>query len=170
MKMRSLMTLSLLAGVLAAPAGAKAAQSSAVQSANALTNITNGLAITRTRDLDFASIVAGGAAGTVVVSPANGKTFTGPLTFGNGLTSNASFNVTHPGGTFGTIYGVLLPATVTISNGSSSMVVDTFTSTATLVTLFPILVRLDVGATLHVAAAQPVGFYTGTFNVTVTEQ
>ena len=170
MKMRTLIGLSLLVGVLIPPTGAKAAQNSATRSANARTNITNGIAVAKTKDLDFASIIAGGAAGTVVVSPANVKTFTGPLTFGNGVTSNASFNVTHPGGTFGTMYGVILPATINITSSTSSMVVDTFDWTPTLVSLFPILVRVDVGATLHVGPAQPVGTYIGTFNITITEQ
>jgi hypothetical protein len=170
LKMRTFMSRCLLAGLLLAPAGAKAAQSKATRSASALTNVTNGIAVARTKDLDFANIVAGGAAGTVVVSPANVKTFTGPLTFGNGLTSNASFNVTHPGGTFGLIYGVVLPTSINITRGASSMVVDNFNYDATLVDLFPILVRVDVGATLHVGAAQPVGTYNGTFNVTITEQ
>ena len=170
MKMRTLIGLTLLSGVLIAPAGAKAAQNSATRSANALTNITNGIAVARIKDLDFASIVPGGAGGTVVVSPTNVKTFTGPLTFGNGVSSNASFNVTHPGGTFGTMYGVVLPATMNITSGANSMVVDTFAWTPPIVSLFPILVRVDVGATLHVGAAQPVGTYIGTFNITITEQ
>jgi len=170
MKMRTLIVLSLLGCLLGAPAGVKAAQNSATRAASAFTNVTNGIAVARTQDLDFASIVPGGAAGTVVVSPANVNTFTGPLTFGNGVTSNASFNVTHPGGTFGTLYGIVLPASINITRGASSMVVDTFNWTPTIVRLFPILVRVDVGATLHVGAAQPVGTYSGTFNLTVTEQ
>jgi hypothetical protein len=170
MKMRTLISLCLPAVLLLAPAGAKAAQSSATRAANAVTNVTNGIAVTRTADLNFASIVPGAAAGTVVVSPTNVKTFTGPLTFGNGVTSNASFNVTHPGGTFGTMYGIVLPATINITSGTHSMVVDTFDWTPTIVSIFPILVRVDVGATLHVGAAQAVGTYVGTFNITVTEQ
>jgi len=64
----------------------------------------------------------------------------------------------------------MMTATMNITSGTNSMVVDTFNWTPTIVSLFPILVRVDVGATLHVGAAQPVGTYVGTFNITVTEQ
>lgn len=165
----SLRSLVVLAAILVAPLGARAGQSTATKSANALTNVTNGLAIAKVKDLDFATIVASGAPGTVVVSPANVRTFTGPLTFGNGSASNASFNVTHPGGTFGSVYNVVLPASINIASGANTMVVDTFTWTYAWVSFIPILVRVDVGATLHVGALQPVGTYTGTFNVTITE-
>jgi spore coat protein U-like protein len=164
-----LKTLVILAALGMAPV-AMAAQNSATKSATASTNITSGIAIAKTKDLNFATIVPGAAVGTVTVSTTNVRTFTGPLTFGNGATSNASFNVTHPGGTFGSTYGLVLPASVTITSGSNSMVVDNFTWGYFWVSFIPILVQVDVGATLHVGASQPVGTYTGTFNVTVTEQ
>ena len=169
--MRTLISLCLLAGLLIAPAGAMAARSSATRSASVLTNVTTGIAVAKTKDLDFGTIIPGAAAGTVLISPADVRTFTGPLTFINGLTSNASVNVTHPGGTYGRDYGVLLPpGSINITKGASSMVVDNFNWDYALVSFVPILVRVDVGATLHVGAAQPVGTYIGTFNITITEQ
>ena len=170
MSSQILTSLVVLGSLLVAPLAATAGQSSAPGSANAGANVTNGIAVVKTKDLDFATIIPAGAAGTVIVSPANARTFTGPLTFGNGLISNASVNVTHPGGTFGSTYNVVLPASININNGPNSMVVDTFTWTYAWVSFIPILVRVDVGATLHVGAAQPVGTYSGTFSITITEQ
>ena len=169
MSSRTLKTLVTVAALLVASL-ATAAQNTAIKSAGAAVNVTSGIAIAKTKDLNFATIVPGAALGTVTVSTTNVRTFTGPLTFGNGTTSNASFNVTHPGGTFGSTYGLVLPASVTITSGANSMVVDNFTWGYFWVSFFPILVQVDVGATLHVGASQPVGTYSGTFNVTVTEQ
>jgi Domain of unknown function (DUF4402) len=171
MSSRILTSLLVLAGLLLAPMTATAGPSTATRSASVSTRMTNGLAVIKTKDLDFGSIIPGAAAGTVTVSPANVRAFTGPLVFGNGVTSNASINVTHPGGTYGSTYGVVLPGSININSGASSMVIDNFIWTDTWLNFFPpFLVRLDVGATLHVGAAQPVGTYSGTFNITITEQ
>jgi len=170
MSSRILTSLVVLAGLFLMPLTATAAKSSATRSASATVNVTNGIAVAKTKDLDFGTIIPGGAAGTVTVSTANVRSFTGLLTFINGLTSSASINVTHPGGTFGSTYGVVLPGSINITSGANTMVVDNFNWDYAWVSFFPILVRVDVGATLHVGAAQPVGTYTGTFNVTITEQ
>jgi hypothetical protein len=163
MTTRTFITLIALAGLLATPLAATAGQSSATRSANASVNVTSGLSLSKTQDLDFASIIPGATPGTVVVSPANVRTFTGPLTFGNGPTSNASFNVTSTG--LG--WSIVLPSSVTITGGASSMVVDNFNATQHWINA-PTLSGIDIGATLHIGATQPVGTYAGTFDVTVT--
>ena len=126
----------------------------------AITLVNNG-------GLNFGKVLPYGSAGIVFVSPS-----------GVGSTSNAfisdatnvrasSWAVT---GIPGAPFAVTLPTSVTISNGTENMTVNSFSRSG------PGQMTLDaagnnnftVGAWLRVGANQPVGVYTGTFNVTVS--
>ena len=83
-----------------------------------------------------------------------------------GTVSAAQFTVT---GANSTTYAITLPGLTPLNSGGNSMNIDAFLTdigaTGTLSgsgsqTFF-------VGSTLHVAAAQPAGTYTGSFSVTV---
>jgi len=139
--------------------------------ANAITGsasetIAAPISISETTGLSFGSITAGATAGTVVVSPAGGATYTGVSNFGGG-TSAAAFNVA---GAANTAYSVTVDTTASLSDGVNSMSVTgiatnlaggsgTLSATGTAV--------VNVGATLNVAANQAAGAYSGTYNITV---
>lgn len=125
------------------------------------------IGITKTADLQFGKFTRS-SAGTVIVTPAGTRSSTGGVTpFGGGV-SAAAFDVS---GTPLTVYTITLPASASISDGAShSMAVDTFASTPSGTGSFGAggHQTLQVGGTLHVAANQATGSYTGTFDVTVT--
>lgn len=145
------------------------AQTSATATANATARVLTPITITKLTDLNFGSLVAGPAAGTVVVDPASARTATGGVSLVNSAFTAAQFNVT---GEPSTAYTITLPNAIAIThtvNNALSMTVNTFTSnpsgTGTLSAAGA--QQLNVGATLNVAANQGSGLYTGTFNVTV---
>lgn len=146
-------------------AGATHVSRAASDTANAIADIVVAIAISKTVDLDFASIVASGSADTVVVSPGGARTCGGTLTC-TGTVAAASFDVT---GGNNLTYSISLPASTVINAGAPTMTVDTFTSspspTGTLSGAGT--ETLTVGATLQVGASQATGSYTGTFTVTV---
>lgn len=150
--------------VLALASSAMAQQNSDSASSSAAAEIVSAIAIVNDAGLHFGDVVAGGTAGTVVLSVAGARSVTGGVTLGNGGAAQAAqFTVT---GDSGATYAVTLPASTTISAGANSMVVNTFTQNA-VGTLTGGTEVFNVGATLNVGVSQPSGSYTGTFNVTV---
>jgi hypothetical protein len=150
------------------------AQATATATANAFATVIEALSIITVRDLDFGDIIAASSPGTVVITPVNGAGNPGIVTptlvthLGNH--HQAEFEVF--GEPFRNVV-MTLPATgITISSNSNSMLVDTFTQAGA--SIFPIPADgsfgFGVGATLHVGANQPTGFYTGTFDMTVSYQ
>ena len=155
--------LTLIAVSLSATAFA---QSSATATANATAKILTPIAIAKLTDLNFGTLVSGPAPGTVIVDPAGTRTASGGVSLVSSSPTAAQFNVTGQGST---AYTIAVPGSISITNGTDTMVVNTFTSnpsgTGTLSALGA--QQLNVGATLNVAASQASGNYTGTFNVTV---
>lgn len=164
---RTFVVLAVLVAFAAPAAFAQFNTSSA--NANAAAKIIQPISISKTTDLNFASVVPSGSTGTVVVTAAGGRSATGGATLGSstGLTQ-AVFSVTgEPSAT----YTITLPSSISISDGAShSMTVDTFTSDVASPATFPGAgsQALNVGATLNVGISQVAGSYTGTFSVTVT--
>lgn len=112
--------------------------------------------------------------GTVTVSPAGMRTSTGGLLLMSSTPAAASFtwSDTSPANA-NKICLIGLPAdgTVTLTSGTASMPVNTFTSTPSGSS--PMTggsLQFTVGATLVVGANQPSGNYSGTFSVTITYQ
>lgn len=145
------------------------AQSQASMTANATATIVTGLSCAHgtNSDLAFGKIIASNQAGTVVVSPASARSYTGGAILTTGLAVTAAeFVLT---GQASTAVTVTLPSSaVTITSGSNTMSVTTFTSDAGS---SPALssggaLTVKVGGTLSVAANQAAGSYTGTFDVT----
>ncbi len=128
--------------------------------------------ITRTADLSFGAFTAG-SGGTVAVAASGLRTRTGGVILVNqgGSASAAQFNVS---GTGGAVVILTLPAdgTVTLSDGSHTMALNTFVSSPVgLGTLSGGgTLSFSVGATLSVGASQPPGSYSGVFSVTVVYQ
>ena len=144
------------------------AQSTATASATA--TILTPIAITKDVDMNFGNLAASGTSGTVVLTPAGGRSATGGVTLlPAGTITAASFTVT---GIAGTTYSIALPASATINSGVNTMTVDFFNSTPTVLaggTLTGGTETLLVGATLNVGVAQVAGVYTTAtdFDVTV---
>ena len=125
-------------------------------------SIVTPISITKTVDMNFGNVAVNGNAGTVVLTPGGARSRTGgvtlPATAGN--VTAASFTV---GGVAGYTYTILLPSSdLTITDGTNSMIVNSFISSPTPIgTLGSDGTQiLTVGATLNVGASQPAGNYT----------
>ncbi|MDH4472188.1 MAG: DUF4402 domain-containing protein, partial [Fluviicola sp.] len=142
------------------------AQSTA--SADASARIVSPLQITKTADLKFGNIAAGPAAGTVDMAITDVRSATGGVTLisaGN-VSNAAAFDIIgYPDATF----TISLPSTILIASGANDMQVDNFVSSLGATSALDAQGEsaLKVGATLNVDANQPVGLYTGSFDVTV---
>ena len=166
--MKRLTTLALAVIGLTLGSSAFAQSNSASTSANATARIVTPIAIAKTSDMNFGDVVAGGSAGTVVLTTAGVRSATGGTTLGNaGATAAAAFNVTGQGSA---TYSISLPASTTVTSGGNTMTVNAFASNPSGTGALSAggSQALTVGATLNVGASQATGTYTGTFNVTVT--
>jgi Domain of unknown function (DUF4402) len=146
-------------------------QNSAAGTASASANVTSGVTLSKTTDLDFGDVISGAAAGTVVVDTTGARTSGGSASLGSGATvAAASFDV-NKAGAGNPHFSVSLPVSTTITSGANTMTVDTFVHNATAVPPYEkVPFTLNVGATLHVGANQPSGTYSGTFLVTITQE
>jgi hypothetical protein len=143
------------------------AQNTASASFLASANIVSPIAIVNNGPMSFGDVVPGTSAGSVVLAAAGGRTPSGVTLGGSTSWSAATFTVT---GAPNYAYSIGLPGSVTINSGGNSMTVASFTSNPTGPGNLGSggTQALAVGATLSVGASQAVGFYTGSFNVTVT--
>ncbi len=153
---------------------AQSASTSASGSATILTPIS----IANTVGLNFGSMTPGTAGGTCVLSTnAAARTKTGDVILLTTLATaaNAHFTV---GGEAGAAYTITLPSSLTVTHATipaQTMTADNFlayitsiSAEGTIGTLTGGADSFDVGATLHVGAAQVNGVYNGSFNVSVT--
>lgn len=164
---RKLTTLITIIGFVVVITPSTEAQA-ATTSADASATIVTPLAIVKVTDLLFGKLTAGGAGGTITMTPAGVRTAGGGVTlFTQGNISNAASFTVNGEGTL--TYAITLPPSdVTLISGSDSMTVNTFSSDPSGTgTLAAGTQTLSVGATLNVAANQPAGNYTGNFNVIV---
>jgi hypothetical protein len=132
--------------------------------ANASATVIAAIAVSKTADMNFGSVVPTASAGTVALSTAGAVTSTLTTT---GAHSAAAFNVT---GGANEAYSIALPSSASLSDGAShTMTVNTFTSSAGASSTLngSGTSSFTVGATLQVGANQVAGAYTGTFQVTV---
>lgn len=154
-----------LLGLLFSPS----ALAQATASANASATIVTPISISKNTDMNFGNVATNGAVGTVVLSPAGGRTHTGGVTLpaATGTVTAASFTVQGSGSY---TYAITLPSSVIITSGSDQMTVNTFTSTpASTGTLSSGSQTITIGATLNLIASQAEGSYTSAtpFPVTV---
>ncbi len=157
----------ILAGALII-VGCSSSFAQATASADASARIVSPLQITKTADLKFGNIAAGPSAGTVDMSVTDVRTAAGGVTLiaaGN-VSNAAAFDIVgYPDASF----TISLPASILITSGANDMLVDNFISSlgATSALDAQGAAALKVGASLNVGANQPVGLYTGAFDVTV---
>jgi hypothetical protein len=126
--------------------------------------------LTNTRSLDFGKFVAG-TGGTVVVGTGGARSGTGGVILLNSPSAGAaSFAVGTSGGgkPLKTVtFSLPSDSAVRLTSGSNSMAVTAFVSSppagsANSINSTP---TVSVGATLHVAANQPAGTYSGSFSL-----
>jgi hypothetical protein len=137
----------------------------ATATANASATIITPLSITKTLDLSFGNISVGAlAGGTIALTAANARTATGTCSFQLlPVSTVATFDIT---GAPGANLLVTLPASSTISNGAVTMTIDNYAHDAPA-TIVGGALTFHVGGILNVNAAQAIGAYTGTFDVTI---
>ncbi len=165
--MKRLTTFASAAALMWLAAGAMSAQSSATQSATATARVLAKIQLTKNTDLNFGDLVAGGSAGTVVVSTTGTRTSTGGVTLAVGTVTQAGFTVV---GEPNKTYTITVPASVTLNGpGGNTMAVNGFVLNPTSPATLPAggSAPLNIGATLNVAANQVTGSYSNTFNVVV---
>lgn len=153
-----------LLGLLFAPS----AFAQATATANASATIVTPISISKNTDMNFGNIATNGTVGTVVLSPASARTFTGGVTLpaATGTVTAASFTVEGSGSY---TYAITLPSSVIITSGSDQMTVNNFTSTpATTGTLSSGSQTITIGATLNLIASQAEGAYTSATPFAVT--
>jgi hypothetical protein len=149
--------------------GAQAAtQDNAQVSATILTSLSVAV---RTGDdtLDFASISPGAAAGVVTVAAADGSRTCDPAVICTGTTNAPTFDITGAPGA--TVYIRFDNTSVTLQDAAS----DTMTADSFVTDQASDTTTLDasgqkafaVGGSLHVAAGQAAGSYTGQLGVNV---
>jgi Mat/Ecp fimbriae major subunit len=173
--MTKFMTRAAMGAALAAAAltaGTAHAQDSATATASA--NILQSITVTNSAPLDFGTIVPGGAASTVEVTPGSG-TVAATRVCGTGLTCSGTFTraVFDVTGTHAALVDVTGDSSVVIQNAAG----DTMNVALSYSTTSMTLVRATaastptgafyVGGTLDVAANQAAGAYSEVFNVTV---
>ena len=164
---KKLATLASAAAMIWLAAGAARAQSSATQSTTVSARVLAKIQLVKNSDLNFGDLVAGAAAGTVVVSNAGARSATGGVTLAVGTVSAATFTVT---GEPSKSYTITVPASVTLNGpAGATMLVNAFSlNPASPATLSAGGTQnLGIGATLNVGANQVTGSYTNTFNVIV---
>lgn len=153
-----------LVGTVAAASLAATGANAATATADAKAQILQQVTVTKNADLDYATIVTGAAASTVVVSPLGVRTCGLGLVC-TGTATAADFSVA---GTVGQVATVSVPASVSLTSGANSMSSTLLSSAATLT--LALTNNFTVGGTLSVGANQPDGAYVGNFTVTVNYQ
>ncbi|WP_424244258.1 hypothetical protein Dip510_001460 [Elusimicrobium posterum] len=159
----SVMAVFLLYGVCAAATVTGTGTATAV----ILTPVT----VANTTTLNFASIIPGTTAGTVVVAQATGTaTYTGGAQFGGGTTAAGVVTLTGPNNQ--AITSVAIADGSIAGTPSGSMTVTGFITSCPSGTGCTLnasgTLAVNFGATLNVAANQSAGTYTGNVTVTVT--
>ena len=173
--------LDLLSPAAATAADANATASATIQDSLTLTHIVEG----NQGNIFFGSIVPGNSPGWVQIDPSEKKKkrleYSGVTVLNPKWISDAHFLVR---GDANREYQIQIPSSLTIVSGPNSMLVDSFLCCPESLGkehggwVYGTVGRLDrrgedflhVGATLHVGANQPGGFYEGEFTVTVAYQ
>ena len=138
--------------------------------ASATAKIVTPITINKILDMSFGNIAVNPTApgGTVTLpasSPAT-RTFTGGISFPTvtDVVQAAKFTVNGEGTS---AYSIAIPGTITITSGSNNMTIVPVSNPSGSGALVGGTQDIYVGGTLTVGATQPVGVYTGTFNLTV---
>ena len=144
------------------------AQSTATASTTAI--LVTPIAISKTTDMHFGTVAAPGAAGTVVLDYADGRTTTGGVSLPSGSTlqKTAVFAVTGEGNSGFSISIPSSPITLTGSVSGTMTVSSFLADLGASSTLVSGSKTVKVKATLSVGAGQAAGTYTNASDLFVT--
>ena len=157
---KSVIALAAAAAVLSATSTAMAADG--VGTANA--SVVAAIAIAENTQMNFGTISSTGTAGTVVLATGGTATDTNVTRLAGGTLAAGAFTIS---GGSGSAYTITMPASaVTLTSGSDTMTVSSFTHTASG-TLPAATEAINIGATLAVGASQAAGTYAGSYTITV---
>ncbi|MFT4026744.1 MAG: DUF4402 domain-containing protein [Novosphingobium sp.] len=168
--MKNTIRLAAAVAALAAAGSLATAANAATASASASAEILSTLNVVKDQDLNFGQIAVNGA-GTVVVGTGATPDSCSALLVCAGSTQKANFVVT--GAKNIGVAASVQQTSVSLTSGSNSMALDNFTlyfPNGTTLTGSGTTgsTNFEVGGTLHVAAGQATGVYSGTFNVNVS--
>lgn len=155
--MKKILALSV---VLLAFSAGMFAQLSATATATA--TIVSPLSIVNAGNMNFGNVAVGAGGGTVVLTPAGGRSTTGDVALPTviGTVTPAIFTIN---GESATSYSITLPAAAaTITSGVNTMTVTGFSGDIVSPATIPVAgtATLRVGATLNVVGGQAIGIYT----------
>jgi spore coat protein U-like protein len=147
------------------------AQNVATGTATGSVTIVRPITITNTAGLQFGKLAQPAGAATVTVTPAGVVSRSGVGTVGSQTTSAAAFNV---GGDGAAVFAINVPSgTFNMLAGTSGTILVSTSLSAATGTLSGSTgsagsTSFTVGGIMTLGAAQALGAYSGTFNVTVT--
>jgi hypothetical protein len=139
--------------------------------ASAAAKIVKTIEINKVADMNFGTMSTPSAPATVILSPLGGRTPSGPeiSLLSQAPTALASSYTTV--GDNNAAYSITLPAngSINVTSGANTMAITDFTCSEPLTTAFSVTGTgaFTVGAKLNLAANQPAGSYTGSFDVTI---
>lgn len=152
--------LVLKAGVAALLASVYSTSASAdIIDGNATANVIAPLLLAETTAMNFGDVAGGTAAGTVELDTAGLRTATGDASaLASGAGTAGQFTIE---GAAGLAFTLSVTGTATLSDGTNTMTVDTFTENGSAVTLSGSGTpdSFQIGGTLHIGASQPAGAY-----------
>lgn len=164
------MKRALLGAAVAALSMSASAANATTTTGTAKAKILRQITLTNTSDLQFATVISGATASTVVVSTAGAATCGAGLTC-TGTTTAANFDIQ---GTNNAVVLVGGDASVTLNGslGGTMTAALAYSTNSVTLTNGPGTVggSFQVGGTLSVNANQTSGDYSGTFNVTANYQ
>ncbi|OHD07363.1 MAG: hypothetical protein A3E77_04565 [Sphingopyxis sp. RIFCSPHIGHO2_12_FULL_65_19] len=160
------MKRALVGAAIAAFAMNASAAHAASATGTATAKILRQITLTKTSDLQYATIISGATASTVAVSTAGAATCGAGLTC-TGTTTAGSFDVQ---GTSGAVVLVGGDSSVTLNGSLGGTMTSTLSYSAPNITLGATGGSFQVGGTLSVGANQASGDYSGSFNVTANYQ
>jgi hypothetical protein len=139
----------------------------ALQCIAAVTAFAAPTSVTKNQDFNFGRVVGGaGLSGTVTITPAGARTYSGSVVPMGTSFSVARYTVT---GTAGKTYTIILPTDFIINAGADQMAVTAITSSVPLTGVIPAAGTLPfaVGGTLNVKGVQRNTLYSGNMTITV---
>ena len=159
--MKSSSRIALLATAVVALSSLSSAAIAASINGNASATVLTPITVTQNTALSFGTLAAN-AAGSVTISTAGGRTFSGVVVTPGGFAAGA-FGIT---GSTGATFAITLGTPTALASGGNSMAFTVASSAATG-TIALGVANFTVGGTLTVAAGQAAGSYIGTYPVTV---
>jgi Mat/Ecp fimbriae major subunit len=162
------MKKTILAGAAAIVAMSSTAAFADTKSATATIQVLGAVQLTKFADLDFGTVAADSASGTVALPTTSNTRTCNVVTCVGTTAARARFQVT--AATNGYVIAITNSPTASLTGPGAAMNLTLATSASTITFNSAALQDIFVGGTLTVGANQVAGTYSGTFNVTAEYQ